>query len=154
MTTDLQLKGKTLKSIKVLKNAELENDTIYFLTTDDELYEMTHYQDCCEHVYIDDIVGDLDDLIGNPLNMAEVSYKTGEDEYYESETWTFYKFGTVKGYVTIKWYGTSNGYYSEEASLTQIFDEPADDDWVYDYEDNYETQYKHIITKYFNENEA
>lgn len=78
---------------------------------------MYHEQDCCEAVMIEDICGDVNSLVGNPLTMAEdISNIMGNpavDEWTDSCTWTWYKFATVKGYVTIRWYGESNGYYSE-----------------------------------------
>jgi len=88
-----------------------ENDT--------ERFVFFHHQDCCESVDINDIVGDLEDLVGEPLLIAEeVSGATEPDEeHYESYTYTFYKFATRKGYVDVRWLGESNGYYSEGVSL-------------------------------------
>jgi hypothetical protein len=90
-----------------------ENDT--------ERFVFFHYQDCCECVDINDIVGDLEDLVGEPLLIAEEVEGSVpadfEDEYTESYTFTFYKFATRKGYVDVRWLGESNGYYSEGVSL-------------------------------------
>lgn len=73
-----------------------------------------HEQDCCESVSIADITGDLNDLIGEMIMEAEESTKVATgDECCESGTWTFYRFGTRKGSVVIRWLGESNGYYSE-----------------------------------------
>jgi hypothetical protein len=84
-----------------------------------ERFVFFHAQDCCESVDINDIVGDLEDLVGEPLVIAEeVRGATEPDvEHYESYTYTFYKFATRKGYVDVRWLGESNGYYSESVSL-------------------------------------
>lgn len=85
---------------------------------------MYHEQDCCENVTIEDICGDIDFLVGNPLTMAEdISNTMGipaVDKWVDSCTWTWYKFATVRGYVTIRWYGESNGYYSERVDFEKI----------------------------------
>lgn len=111
------LLGKTIA--KVIVNRE--QDKLHFFMSDDSVYMMCHEQDCCENVEIEDINGDLNDLIGVPLLQAEMvtnSDNPKPDPDY-SFTWTFYKFATIKGYVTLRWYGTSNGYYSESVEIFQ-----------------------------------
>ena len=113
--------GKT-----VVKIHKIDDSALLFECSDGSKHIMHHEQDCCECVYIEDICGELDDLIGSPITMAEESYKYGEeseDSFADSETWTFYKFATLNGYVTIRWYGSSNGYYSESASFYQVDDD-------------------------------
>ena len=56
--------GKTFTSVKVsCDTMTFENET--------ERYQFYHCQDCCEAVGINDITGDLEDLQGSPLLIAE-----------------------------------------------------------------------------------
>jgi hypothetical protein len=83
----------------------------------------SHHQDCCESVYIEDICGDLNDLVGSPLVEAEEVSNYDAEPLYEGEesyTWTFYRFRTLKGSVSVRWYGSSNGYYSESVSVDVV----------------------------------
>ena len=115
-----ELLGKTLTDVY-----QVGVDQLVFETTEGEKYQLSHYQDCCESVEIESIVGDLADLVGEPILMAEeaTSDKNPEGfskEYQDSFTWTFYKFATRKGYVDIRWYGESNGYYSESVNFDKV----------------------------------
>ena len=109
--------GKVFTSVKNVDDTELvfENDT--------ERFVFFHSQDCCEHVRIEDIVGDLSDLEGIELLKAEETHNlfdmlsSADKKLSESGTWTFYKFATRKGYVDVRWLGESNGYYSERVDL-------------------------------------
>jgi len=109
------LKGKTIIGIKKIDQEELQ-----FTCDDGSKYSMYHDQDCCEQVYIEDICGDMNDLLNSPILVAEeVSNRDDKPkyEYDDSYTWTFYKLETAYGFVTIRWYGSSNGYYSESVSF-------------------------------------
>lgn len=104
---------------RIITDITKTDDAIKFEFANGGKYSMHHEQDCCENVSIEDICGDLTDLIGSPITLAEEINNDDDPEgwypaqYTDSYTWTFYKLATVKGYVTIRWYGESNGYYSE-----------------------------------------
>lgn len=109
------LKGRVLYRVE-----QIHNDELRFYLTEDHYVRMYHQQDCCESVTIEDIAGDLDDLVETPLLLAEEvsgNDPAPSEEYYDSYTWTYYRFRTIKGSVDIRWYGTSNGYYSESVDI-------------------------------------
>jgi len=112
-----KLIGKTI--IKIV-GMEKDKDVIIFETSDGEKYKMYHEQDCCESVTIDDVCGDVNDLIGSPILCAEERISDGEGEQDISATWTFYHFVTAKGYLDLKWFGESNGYYSESVDFCRV----------------------------------
>lgn len=119
------LLGKTFKSVTLHK----EWNMLTFMT-ETEKFELMHCEDSSENVYIESIVGDLEDLIDSPILVAEEatsqeneripeekSEALWKEVWFDSYTWTFYKLATAKGWVDIRFYGESNGHYSETADL-------------------------------------
>lgn len=110
---------------KIFSNViNLDNKILYFQFEDDLGYIFYHNQDCYENVYIEDICGDLCDLTNTPIISAELvgggyfePESDGGEEYID---WYFYKFSTIKGSVTIRWCGTSNGCYSTAVEFKKI----------------------------------
>lgn len=115
------LVGMTMLSVE-----QIGDDVVRFTSCDDRIFELFHAQDCCEIVEIESIVGDLSDLAGVPILLAEEmsSEETPSDYVHEyepeSQTWTFYKLRTIKGSVDIRWFGSSNGYYSESVDFEEV----------------------------------
>lgn len=107
------LKGQTLVNII----GGIGDKSMTFTTDNNKKYQMYNKDENFGNdvqVTVEDIVGDLSDLINCPLLMAEVVTNKGKKSIDKgSHAWTFYKLSTIKGSVTIRWYGSSNGYYSE-----------------------------------------
>lgn len=103
-----QIKGMTITAV-VYK--EINESLLIHLNT--HVLEMIHHQDCCETVYLADVVGSFEDLIGYPLLEVSESIVENELDGYESSTASYYNFHTVKANVQLRWVGESNGYYSE-----------------------------------------
>lgn len=111
-----ELLGKTIIDIC---GAEPKSEHIAIICDDGSKYLMYHEQDCCESVDVEDICGDITCLLNMPITKAEEVTEEGDGKW-GTHTWTFYHLATVKGYVTIRWYGESNGYYSESVTFAKI----------------------------------
>ncbi len=121
--------GQTLTSIEGMRQGSEE----IRLVAGDTVWRMWHEQRCTEDVFVEDVCGDPADLIGSPIVAAfeETTRKPGrrtklpdEDGYVDDDqntsyTWTFYRLSTIKGTVVIRWYGTSNGFYSERVTVSK-----------------------------------
>lgn len=111
------LKGKTLHKLEVFRDL----DKIFFYCSDGTSYKMYHDQSCCESVIIEDICGDPQILVGDPILIAEERTNFSDPKDNDNSfTWTFYEIATIQGAVTLRWYGSSNGWYSESVDFVEI----------------------------------
>lgn len=128
---DMYRRGVNIDAFKGVVFDRIEgavgDDVLKFYENGVERFRMYHSQDCCESVALEDISGDFGDLIGSPIVEAEAVTNSEDNppQYAESFTWTFYKLGTIKGHVTLRWLGESNGYYSEEVDIADMQKEVA-----------------------------
>lgn len=117
------LVGKVLTSIEGL---EKDGDEVIFTCSDGKKYQMYHEQSCCERVSIEDVIGEVSHLLNSPVLSADEVVNPPnftpdtEPEDEGSSTWTFYRIHTARGQVVIRWFGSSNGYYSESVDFEQV----------------------------------
>ena len=89
------------------------------ILTDDCVYAFYHEHSCCERVYLTQVDGISDKIIGSRIVIAEVVTDEKDTEHGHI-TWSFYKIGTNKGMIDFRFQGESNGYYSESVDLIKI----------------------------------
>lgn len=110
--------GKTFVKIELD-----DNDSVTFICADRTRYIMQHDYHCCESVTLDDVCGEWADIIGFPILDAYESKNADvpkDGERVDSFSWSFYNITTIKGTVTLRWYGESNGYYSESVDIEKF----------------------------------
>ena len=115
-----ELKGKTIKEINGLKKGGRE----VYIRTNDGTYKLYHQQDCCEHVRVVKVIGNVNELIGEVI-FAEEDAGANEPDWYnesfnDSHTWTKYVLKTENTSLEFWYLGESNGYYSENISIEKI----------------------------------
>jgi len=116
-----------------ISGADVDSSEMLIECASGRVFRFWHGQDCCENVRILDVIGDIDDLLNTEILMAECV--SGDNAEYDasvppvdlalddSHTWTFYKFASKRGYVTFRWLGESNGYYSETVEFEESLEE-------------------------------
>ena len=106
------LVGKVIKGLAY-------SDEYFQILTDDCIYIFYHEYSCCESVWLTQVDGISDKIIGSRIVIAE-EVTDEKDTEYGHITWTFYKIGTNKGMIDFRFQGESDGGYSETVDLVKI----------------------------------
>ena len=109
--------GLVIKDIVVI-----DEIIVHLVLENGHIISLYHEQDCCEEVFIADGLDDLSKLKGERLiDISTVTEDVSDEDKKcrksESATWTFMNVYTDKDTVQLRWYGSSNGYYSEDATF-------------------------------------
>lgn len=103
---------------RVLIRVDWRDDEVVFYCLDGSRWRMYHSRRCCETVYLEDVVGDRDDMHGLVVSASEESREVEGDP---DASWTFYTLQTERGCCVLRWYGSSNGYYSTDATFERVY---------------------------------
>jgi hypothetical protein len=124
----LEVFTEMLNHTMVRVEGEAGANAFQLQSSDGTVFTFYHQQDCCESVYIEDVIGDIKDLVGEPILLAEqvdvggwyaenpCEPEPNHEEYGQAVDSTWYRFATIKGYVTVRWVGIST-YYSTAVEL-------------------------------------
>jgi hypothetical protein len=115
------LKGHTLKN-HILYDTNEDGFILTIKSKNGYIFRFSHEKDCCEDVYLEDGFEDLLDIVKSreEIQFAEkIIHKVefNEDVDEERIQYTFYKLRTRSYSCTLRFYGASTGYYSEDVDF-------------------------------------
>lgn len=120
---DVALEGAHLSAVH--KGDTIDGNDAVYLTTDRGVFRLHHVQDCCECVVVESLTGWSGN--GGVVRVAEERTDGGEnDERGESWLATFYTIRTDGDDIDLRWFGESNGYYSESVTVDLVAAVPPD----------------------------
>ena len=116
-----ELKGQIVKEITGLE----KNSPEVHIVTNQTTYKLYHHQDCCESVFVENVIGDEKDILNEEIIFAEEDAGANDpdwygDNYNDSHTWTKYVLKTKNASLEFWFLGESNGYYNESVSIKKI----------------------------------
>jgi hypothetical protein len=116
-----ELKGQIVKEITGLE----KNSPEVHIVTNQTTYKLYHEQDCCESVFVENVIGDEKDILNEEIIFAEEDAGANDpdcygDNYNDSHTWTKYVLKTKNASLEFWFLGESNGYYNENVSIEKI----------------------------------
>ena len=120
-----ELAGKKIVAIDIVDDPKKDHE-IRIEIEGGRVFRFYHNQDCCESVRIaapKDSDGSLLSLIGKEIREVtqEEDRDDGADTDYDSWTKTTITFRTDSETVISRWIGESNGFYSEDVDLEEVF---------------------------------
>lgn len=121
-STILAVDGCTVGSDKVTIHTSKGILRLYF--------DNDYYGSCFVDVRVEDITGDLHDLIDGVVSVAEErSDQVGDRGDYRTK-WTFYTIRTTRGDLDLRWLGKDNGYYGVSVYTNwSEKEEEEEDEW-------------------------
>ena len=112
------LDGEVLTHIDV-DSDDKKGDQILLTTQSGRQIRIYHEQDCCEHVRIEGTDGEWRELYGKPI-LEAVHEEDGGEWEGGTCTRTTLTFRVDSATVISRWFGESNGYYSEAVNIEDI----------------------------------
>ena len=124
VNTYTEFSGKTIQEVRGCKK---HSDEVTIKFTDGSCLKFYHRQDCCETILLEDFDATPEDLVSAKIiSIEERISRSNENEIKplntcdESYTWSFYVIKTSKFTMTMRWYGESNGWYSETVDIDYL----------------------------------
>lgn len=124
VNTYSEFSGKTIQEIRGCKK---HSDEVTIIFTDGSCLKFYHQQSCCETVLLEDFDITPEWLVNsNIISVEERISRSGEgvkplNDWDESYTWSFYVIKTSSSTMVLRWYGESNGWYSETVNIDYLY---------------------------------